>query len=163
MFKTASIFLLSFFLISCGTATSFYVVRHAEKEAPTPNMTTDVPLSAAGAQRAEALRELLKSKKIERIYSTGYQRTKNTAQPLSSVIGIPITVYNPTDTGFVRSIKNLKGNTLIVGHSNTVDDIVNGLLGSKELSDLPDSQYGDVWILKRKGSKWTMEKAHFGN
>jgi phosphohistidine phosphatase SixA len=79
------------------------------------------------------------------------------------VTGVPVTVYNPTDTGFVRSIKNLKGNTLIVGHSNTVDDIVNGLLGSKELSDLPDSRYGDVWILKRKGGKWTMEKSHFGN
>jgi 2,3-bisphosphoglycerate-dependent phosphoglycerate mutase len=163
MFKTASVFLLSFFLISCGTATTFYVVRHAEKEAATPNMTTDVPLSAAGTARAEALRDLLRDKKITRIYSTPYIRTKTTAAPLSTALGIPLQEYDPKDSIFLRNVHNLKGNTLIVGHSNTVDDIVNTLMGSKELADLPDSQYGDLFILKRKGGKWTMEKAHFGN
>ena len=47
-------------LMSC-TTTKFYVVRHAEKE--TNTMSGDVPLSEAGRQRAEALKELLRDKK----------------------------------------------------------------------------------------------------
>src|SRR5688500_4636201 len=81
MFKSFLAFCLLFTLSSC--ATKFYVVRHAEKESANSNMTSDVPLSAAGMARAEELKELLKDKKIVRIYSTDYQRTKSTAAPLA--------------------------------------------------------------------------------
>ncbi len=161
MFKTAFLLFLAIVLASCST--TYYVVRHAEKESAPSNMTSDVPLSAAGAERAEALREILRDRKIVRIYSTGYQRTKQTAQPLATATGLPVQQYDPRDTAFIPSIKNLKGNTLIVGHSNTVDDIINALMGEKQMSDLPDTQYGDLFILTRKGGKWTLEKSRFGN
>jgi 2,3-bisphosphoglycerate-dependent phosphoglycerate mutase len=128
-------------------------------------MSTDVALSAAGKQRAEALKETLKNKSINFIYSTNYIRTKNTAQPLADAINIPVQVYNPADTSFITKIKSLgRGNVLIVGHSNTVDDLVNRLLGTKQIAgDLQDSEYGDLFVVKRKKGKYSLERKRFGD
>lgn len=149
-------------LQACST-TSYYIVRHAEKETQTANMTSDVPLSAAGKERAEALKSELQNKKIQHIYSTNTLRTKSTAQPLSEVIGVSIQTYDHRDTSFVSKIKALpKGNVLIVGHSNTVDDLVNRFSPNAQLKDLPETQYGDLFIIKRKGKNYSFSIGHFG-
>lgn len=149
------------FLVSCST-TRYYIVRHAEKETATA-MSSDVPLSEAGRQRAEALNELLKNEHIQHIYSTNYVRTRQTAQPLASSLGKSIELYQPGDTSFIHRIRNEKDNVLIVGHSNTVDDLVNGLMQGKSIAtDLPETQYGDLFIVKRKGKKFSFEQRKFG-
>jgi len=158
------IFFIALVLLSCKT-TSYYIVRHAEKETTTTTttMTSDVPLSAAGKQRAEALKELLQNENIKHVFSTNYIRTKSTAQPLVDAIQIPIETYDPKDPQFVSKLKGLNGNSLIVGHSNTVDDVVNELTGKKEIQgDLPDSAYGDLFVVKKKGKRMIFEKKHFG-
>jgi 2,3-bisphosphoglycerate-dependent phosphoglycerate mutase len=163
MYKS-SLFIAILFLVSCST-TKFYVIRHAER-APsnTMSMSSDVPLSDAGQQRAEDLKTLLSKEKINHIFSTNYIRTKSTAQPLSDLIGIPIEIYDPRDTIFPSKIKAMKGNILIVGHSNTVDDLVNGISGKRVVAgDLNDSQYGDLFIIKKKGNGFSVEKKRFGN
>ena len=156
------IVLFLFFLASCSTA-NYYIVRHAEKAPSDGAMTTDVPLSEAGEQRAVALQEALRHKKIQTIYATPYKRTQGTAQPLSAAINVPINTYDPRDTAMVRKLKAISGNTLVVGHSNTVDDLVNGLTGQKLLKDLPETQYGDLFIVKKKGNKYTLKQERFGN
>jgi phosphohistidine phosphatase SixA len=84
--------------------------------------------------------------------------------PLSITTGTEIEKYAPDDTSFVSRLKNLpKGNTLVVGHSNTVDDLINGLTGKKYLTDLPDEAYGDLFVVKRKGKNYSFKKLHFGN
>jgi len=161
MYKFFALFAL-LFLLSCKT-TSYYVVRHAERESSN-TMTSDVPLSEAGKQRALALRDLLQREGVKHIFSTNYLRTKSTAQPLADAIHLPVEIYDPRDTGFVSRIKMLKGNILIVGHSNTVDDLVNGLGGEMLVSgDLPESEYGDLFIVRKKGKRLQFEKTHFGN
>jgi len=159
-------FIAVLFLLSCKT-TTYYIVRHAEKETSTTisatTMTSDVPLSDAGKQRTEVLKDLLQKENIRHIFSTNFIRTKSTAQPLSDAIHVPIEIYDPKDAGFVSKLKSLDGNILIVGHSNTIDDLVNELSGKKEINgDLPDSEYGDLFILKKKGNKISFEKKHFG-
>lgn len=154
------------FLCSCKT-TTFFVVRHAEKQ--TNTMASDVPLSDAGRQRAEALKNELKDEKIGTVYSTNYIRTRSTAQPLADAVGVTIQIYDPGDSTFIHRIvntgnKDKEGNMLIVGHSNTVDDIVNALMKDAVIpGDLPDSQYGDIFIVKKKGKKFSFEKKRFGN
>ncbi|HUQ96630.1 MAG TPA: phosphoglycerate mutase family protein [Chitinophagaceae bacterium] len=141
--------------------TTFYIVRHAEKEAAV--MTPDVPLSAQGTQHAQALKAALQEKQIAKIFSTAYVRTVATAQPLSEALHIPIETYNAADTGFINVLKKYKGiNVLIVGHSNTVDDLVNGLTGKMILHDLPDTQYGDLFIVKKWGRRYHFSKVRFG-
>ena len=143
--------IVSVITFSCST-TNYYIVRHAEKETQASNMSSDVSLSAAGMERAEALKNILQDKKIQSIFSTNTIRTKSTAKPISDATGISIKVYDSRDTLYVSRLKNIsKGNILVVGHSNTVDDIINKLAGQNLLQDLPDSAYGDLFIVKKKG------------
>lgn len=153
---------LAVLFASCKT-TSFYVVRHAEKEAATA-MTTDVPLSAAGAERAFALSNALKDKGIQTVYATPTNRTTATARPLSAATGIAIQLYDARDMQFLENLKKHRGApVLVVGHSNTVDDVVNLLAGKTLLQDLPETQYGDLFIVKMRGKKAELEKSRFGN
>ena len=141
------------FCVSCSH--SYYIVRHAEKETAGSNMSSDVQLTAAGKQWAQELKEILKKKKIKAVYSTNTIRTKSTAQPTADHFGLSVQVYGPRpDSAFFAILRSKKMNTLIVGHSNTVDDIVNGLCGEKKVAgDLDDSEYNKLFIVRFKGRK----------
>lgn len=142
--------LLSFSLLLTACSRTYYVVRHAEKAAPGPNMSTDVPLTPEGEERALALRDSLKNKKIGYIFSTNTVRTKSTAAPTAALLSLPTTIYGPKpDSNFIQQLFKLKKNALIVGHSNTVDDIVNGLCKNKyEIKDLAETEYDNFFVVK---------------
>lgn len=150
--------ILSLFLISllASCTHTYYVVRHAEKATPSegPAMSTpnDPPLSATGLQRAKALKNVLSDKSIRYIYSTNTIRTRSTAQPLSDLLNLTIQTYGPRpDSAFIQQLKLLKKNTLIVGHSNTIDDIANMLAGENKVEgDLPESVYDQLFIIRYK-------------
>lgn len=156
--------LFSFLLIICISCThtyTYYVVRHAERADGGMNtMGNDPPLSEAGLQRAEKLKEVLKNKNIGAIYSTNTIRTKSTVQPAADYFKLPVTIYGPQpDSVFIASVKALKKNVLIVGHSNTVDDIVNMLCGEKKVSsDLKEAEYNRLFVVKIKGEKTGFEE-----
>ncbi len=158
MHKILFLFLM---VLSSSCSTTFYVVRHAEKEVAAPNMTSDVELSSEGKQRAQALKERLKWK-VDFILSTRTRRTMQTAEPLSSAIKKAIHVYDHSDTTKLKEYKTSNENILFVGHSNTVDDIVNFFMDKKVLTDLPETSYGDLFIIKRKGKNFTFSQEHFG-
>ncbi|HKH59751.1 MAG TPA: histidine phosphatase family protein [Flavitalea sp.] len=151
MQKLAGLFLSTLILTSCSH--TYYVVRHAEKAVPSAGVTMstpdDPPLSDAGTKRAEALKEVLKGKQIKNIYSTNTKRTRSTAEPLSASVGLTIQPYGPRpDSLFINKLKMLGTNTLIVGHSNTVDDVVNGLLNQNKLTDLADGEYDNLFVVR---------------
>lgn len=151
------------FLTSCSH-TTFYVVRHAEKATAAPNMSSDVELTDAGKQRAEKLKEILSNKNIGTIFSTQTIRTTSTAKPLSEATGVPVLIYNHRDTmdRFIARVKAIqKKNVLIVGHSNTVDDVVNKLMNQQLLTDLPETEYGNLFMVKRKGKKYKFERTTY--
>ncbi len=151
-------------LVFTSCTHSYYIVRHAEKATQEANMTSDVPLSDLGKQRAEELKDIMKDKKIGYIYSTNTIRTRSTAQPTADVFKIPIENYGPRpDSAFISKLKSKNKNTLIVGHSNTVDDIVNLLCGEKVVAgDLADSEYNNLFIVKKKGKKYQYSLQKFG-
>ena len=168
--KYYSLFLLMIILFSCSSV-KYFVVRHAEKEIPSAgtvmNTPNDPPLSPAGKVRAIELREELKDKNITHIFSTNTIRTISTAQPLNELRGATnIEIYNSKDSldYFIQKLKAIKkGNSLIVGHSNTVDDIVNKLCGQiKVPKDLPDSEYDNLFIITKKGRKMKFENNTYG-
>lgn len=162
-----------FFLItvsSCGSV-KYYIVRHAEKETASTgtimNTPDDPPLSAAGRVRAIELREALKNKGIQYIFSTNTIRTISTAQPLEELQGgTKIETYNTRDSldSFINRLRQIqKGNVLIVGHSNTVDDVVNKLVGEIQVpKDLPDSEYDNLYIVTKKGNRFKFENKTYG-
>lgn len=154
--------LLALILQGCAPV-SYYIVRHAEKAPQAAGGSSDVPLSAEGAARAEALRDVLAKEGIKVVYTTPYQRTRATAAPVAKALNLTVQTYTPGDTAFIANLKGRKrGNVLIVGHSNTVDDLVAGLLGERKFNDLPDSQYGDLFIVRRKGTFAWFDQERFG-
>jgi phosphohistidine phosphatase SixA len=148
-----------FIFSSCSH--TYYVARHAEKMAQPANGSSDVPLSEQGAQRAKALKEILKDKKIAYVFATNTIRAKSTAQPTSDYFHLSTTMYGPKpDSAFISLVKSKKKNVLIVGHSNTVDDIVNMLCGEKKVAgDLPDAEYSKLYIIKVKGKKISFKES----
>jgi len=153
MRKLTGLFFITLFLTSCSH--TYYIVRHAEKAVPSPGTTMSTPddplLSDTGMKRADALREALKDKEVKNIFSTNTKRTRLTAEPLSAYAGVTIQTYGPRpDSPFINKLKVLKSNTLIVGHSNTVDEIVNGLTNANKLSDLADSEYDNLFVVRYK-------------
>ena len=143
---------------------TIYIVRHAEKAAQAANMSSDVPLSEAGVQRAEELKRLLLKKKIAYIFSTDRIRTKSTGKPLSDAIGIPVELYaNDTMPKFIERVKALKKNVLIIGHSNTIDDLANTLCSEKKIpADFAETDYDNLLIVKIKKKKTLFEHKTYG-
>ncbi|MDQ6609231.1 MAG: histidine phosphatase family protein [Bacteroidota bacterium] len=144
------------FLLSCKT-TSYYITRHGEKAGTT---VTDPPLSAEGEKQALDLRNYLTGKGIKTIYSTNFIRTKATAEPTSQLFVVPVKIYDPAKLNeLIAELKAINnGNVLIVGHSNTVDDVANGLTGRNVMSDLADNEYGNLFIVKKKGANYSFER-----
>jgi broad specificity phosphatase PhoE len=165
------ILLLAVFLFSCSN--TIYVVRHAEKanagiDAATMQKTTDVPLTVEGEERALLLKQMLGSKNVKHIYSTNTLRTISTARPLKEMyLGMPIHIYSSKPDSmdaFISTIKNIrKGDVLIVGHSNTIDDIANKLAGKTVVpGDLKDNEFDNLYIFKRKGSRYGFRNDKYG-
>ncbi len=156
---------------SCASTNTLYIVRHAEKE-PVPAgasrmMASDPPLSAAGQQRALALRDRLADKNIFFIFSTDYQRTRNTVQPLSEATQVPVVTYSARMDSmdiFISQLKKIrKGNVLIAGHSNTIDDLANKLVGHTVVAgDLQESDYSNLFIIRRKGNHYHFSRQRYG-
>jgi 2,3-bisphosphoglycerate-dependent phosphoglycerate mutase len=128
----------------------FYVVRHAEKSAIPKN---DPELTDLGKNRAENLKNILKNKNIGQIFSTQTVRTINTAKPLALDQKIEIQIYDANNQSeFIENLKKNKDtNTLIVGHSNTIRYIINGLSEKEVLTkDLEDHEYYFLFEIYRR-------------
>ncbi len=123
-------------------------------------MLSDPPLTAEGGRQAEDLKHFLQGKSIKSIYSTNYARTIATAEPTRKLFGVNLKIYDPRKNDeLVNELKRLSdGNVLVVGHSNTVDDVVNGLMSNATMKDLDDSEYGNVFIVKKKGNSYSFER-----
>jgi len=141
-----------------------YVVRHAEKAASADN-PKDPPLTEQGSRRAAALAETIDPETLVAAYATPYARTKSTAAPSAEAAGLPIAEYSPDDTAaLVAQIRSVtKGRVLVVGHSNTVPEIVKAL-GVAEIVTLGDGDFGDLFVvtLSPDGTA-AMERKRFGD
>jgi broad specificity phosphatase PhoE len=138
--------LLALALAACATTPppparpSFYVMRHLQKtEGPDP------ALSEEGRANAGRLVELLRRDPPGAIYVSTTRRARETAAPLAARLGITPHEYDPADTAaLVERVRGESGTVLIVGHSNTVPDIVERLGGERPAA-LGETDFGDVW------------------
>ena len=126
-------------------AVAFVLVRHAEKAADDPR---DPSLSQAGRERAQALARVLRDEPIVAAYATQYRRTAETAQPTADAHGLTVVAYDADlpATALATRLRrdHASGTVLVVGHSNTVPDIVAALCGCA-VPPLAESDYGDLY------------------
>lgn len=103
-------------------------------------------------RNAELLAEHLKDKDIKEVYSTNYNRTKQTVAPFSEAVEAALSIYDPSLLAdFAVQVLKTNHNQLVVGHSNTTG-VLFGLLGC-ETFIMSEKDYGDILLVKRRHSE----------
>jgi broad specificity phosphatase PhoE len=127
---------------SAVAAAPVYVIRHLER-AP----GDDPPLTERGAARAEQLADVLAGANIRGVFATATKRAQETGAPLAKRLGLAVTTYNPRDVdGLVAAVKAAGGPVLVVGHSNTVAELVARFGGDKPAA-LGEQDYGTLFVV----------------
>ena len=125
----------------------YYVVRHLH----TPEGQRDPDLTAEGRRQAALLADWFRGDAPRAIYVSDFSRTRQTAAPLAARLGLTPIVYDPADTpGLVARVRAGPLPALIVGHSNTVPDIVEQLGGTRP-GPLVHADFGDIWRIGANG------------
>ncbi len=128
-----------------ATATTFVIVRHAEKS---KTDARDPPLSETGNARAQALARLLTDAPLKATYATAFQRTQQTAHPAADAHGVTVTTYDAAlpAMAFASRLRanHDSGTILVVGHSNTVPEIA-GALSGRPVEPMPDEEYSRIY------------------
>lgn len=123
------------------------LVRHAERADAGGTAQKDPALSEQGRKRAEALTRALRDAGITALYSTEFKRTEETAAPLGRSLGIKPELVPAKETAtLLGKLKVSSGNVLVVGHSNTLPEIMQGL-GIPSPPKIGESDYDDLFIV----------------
>lgn len=125
-----------------------FVLRHAE----TTGTLNDPSLSQRGRERATRIGLMLRGVGAERVLHSATNRGRETAQEIARVIKAGSGSYDLLDPGpVIERIVSRGGVWIIVGHSNTVPDLVRRLGGDAGTDLLPDGSYDQVFMVVRAG------------
>ncbi len=133
-------------------STTVIVIRHAEKDLNVS--VTDPPLNPEGEARAALLATMFGDAKhlghVDAIYVSPALRNRRTAAPLADRLGItPVVAPADDPKGLARRAlrEHQGGRVLIIGHSDTVPQIVAALSGNSKIPELGDQEYGTMYIV----------------
>ena len=162
MFTRLALLILAVLTPACATGQAsappsapppVYVVRHLN----TPAGERDPDLLPEGRATAIALADLMETDRFEgrrpvAIYVSDFKRTRQTAAPTAARLALEVKLYDPGDTpALVARVRAEPGPVLIVGHSNTVPEIVAALGGTRP-APLVHEDFGDLWIVAPGGA-----------
>ncbi len=157
--------LFAFVALPAAALDLVYIVRHAQKYPGDRWSAVGAfrPLSFKGARCAGLLGKTLRNRGISAVYSSEFARTLATGLAVSStqddveIVGDNATLQPTRELVEKLREKHAEDRAiLIVGHSNTVDDLALAfrpdLLECLERFKLarpgiPETQYGDIWRL----------------
>ena len=150
--------ILLFFILLYGISyaqetTTYYLIRHAEKERSNPD-DKNPNLTLTGHKRALKWRDVFENITFDAVYSTDLNRTKQTAQPTADANQLEILFYNPKQIYAAEFQQVTEGKSiLIVGHSNTTPIFANKILGKKKYTDIADDNNANLYIITKTGNK----------
>ena len=127
--------------------TTILLVRHAEKkQGQNPSLTSQ------GQQRAQNLITKVQPWALSGVYSTNFNRTRETAQPVAKTLGLKVNASIPP-MNYKALLKDIEANhkgraVLVVGHSNTTPEFVNYLDASQKLPFIDEKDYSQFYILE---------------
>ena len=152
-------------LVLCGCAGStsapetddsytLYLVRHAEKQA---DGGRDPALTGMGRHRSELLSRWFLDKDIKDIWSSDYKRTRDTANPLLSRLGLSVMLYDPRNLPeLAEMLQTRRNNSVVVGHSNTTPELAR-LICACVISDMDESEYDRLIVVTVTDGKTSVE------
>ena len=127
-----------------NTAPVIFIVRHAEKASAGGK---DPDLSVQGGKRADALAHILKDSQITSVFVTEFKRTQETAAPTARAAHASPTVVPANDIGaLVEKLRAVNGNALVVGHGNTIPDLLKAL-GIATPVSIPEDDYTEIFAV----------------
>ena len=133
---------------------TLYLVRHAEKQA---DGSDDPALNDVGRYRSEQLAAWFEEKQIKVIWSSDYRRSRDTAGPLISNLGLELSLYDPHDLpALAKTLLDNRSNALVVGHSNTTPELTR-LLCQCVISGMDESEYERLIVVSVSDDEVTME------
>jgi phosphohistidine phosphatase SixA len=150
----AGVFVLAmaFAYWNSATTTTIVLVRHAEKQV---GAISDAPLSPQGEIRASRLAQMFGDNeafgRIGRIYVTNTRRTQQTAAGLAQRLDLkPEVIDAKVDSReFARRVlrENRGGRALVVGHSNSVPELVAAMAGSDRVPPIGEEEFDTVYVV----------------
>ena len=103
-----------------------FLVRHADKA----DSSEDAPLSSDGTKRSAELSRVLADSKLQHVHSTDFVRTRATANAVAARHGLKVKVYDRRNIlPFVKSMREVGGRHLVVGHSSSLAETIRSLGG----------------------------------
>lgn len=135
-----------------GKTTTYFLIRHAEKVRENP-ADKNPDLNERGFQRAENWKKVLQHISFDAIYSTNYNRTLKTADPIAKTFNLEPLIYHPSKLNFdLFQLENEGKNVLIIGHSNTIPQFVNALIRQQKYQEMDDAEFSHLYIVTLKGN-----------
>ena len=139
---------------------TIFLVRHAEKAKSRSIDAKDPSLTNAGRARAKSLSTTLKDANLTTVYATEFKRTQQTAEPVVRSVGIPVTIVPAEETKtLISKLKKSRGNSLVVGHSNTLPEIIKAL-GVRPSVVIGETDYDNLFVVVR-GSSSQLIRLHY--
>ncbi|MEX2483746.1 MAG: histidine phosphatase family protein [Brumimicrobium sp.] len=153
IFKIIFSYLSLILLFGCSEnkveETTIYLVRHAEKDTTVEH--DNPPLIVTGKARAEKLARELKDEDITYIFSTKYDRNKNTVLPLSLSKDLNIDIYNWNKwQPMIDSLKTISGTHVICGHGDNLLPMIDELGGKVKIKSLGHNEYDKMFKVNIK-------------
>ena len=130
---------------SAGAQRAVVLVRHADRLDSSP----DSPLSRAGEARALRLASLLLDVGITAIYTSEFQRTIKTAEPLALALKVAPMRWPAADReGLFRRLRSARADdvVLMVGHGESVPALMKAY-GYQEIVVIDPEDYSDLFVL----------------
>lgn len=125
--------------------TTFYFVRHAEKDTKPKNNPKLLP---SGKARANTLANFFNNIKLDAVYATDFTRTLNTALPTAKSQNLSTKIYDPVSIDYnTFKNNNIGKNVFIVGHSNTIPNFVNAIIGENIYPEIDETNYNNLYIV----------------
>jgi phosphohistidine phosphatase SixA len=124
-----------------------FLVRHAERPAP----NGDVPLSAAGRARALELAAVLRDHRVDRVFISQMQRTRETAAPIAARWGVTAEMVPVEDVATLVSRLAALGpgqTALVVNHGGKLPEIITRLGGPK-VEAIAEDEFDRLFVLAR--------------
>jgi broad specificity phosphatase PhoE len=119
------------------------LVRHADVPA---HGGDDPGLSPAGLARAAALADVVGPAGIGTVIVSSARRTRDTAAPVAAALGVtPLVITEPPDILSAIAAAPAASTVLVVGHTDTVPDVITGLGGP--LIAIPHTEFGNLFVV----------------
>jgi len=149
--------------LAVPAAADIFIVRHVEKKNPKDDQSL---LSPAGFKRAEDLRRVFSSVDLKAVYRTEYGRTAQTGAPTAAAHKLAAIETKSDDVkGLAKLLRARPANedVLVVGHSDTIPDLLNEL-GVSTRAAIAPGDYDNLFIVaRREGGEPAFHWLHYGD